>query len=140
MNVPESRKFRLDETVEGLISIRWAPNVRVEETDAWQLIARVQRRFQAEETYLLIHLSAIASASRRAMTVCGAELHAQMVATVGSSPVEQMLVDFYQRVYQPSYPVGYFSTISGARDWLLGGRELRRTTSFSTTNSASVPS
>ena len=132
MTEPEGRKFTLQETVEGLISVRWTPGARIEEADAWQMIARIQRRFEPEETYLLINLSAVVSASRSAMTVFSSGLHVQMFAAVGSSPVEQMLVGFYQRVYQPAYPIGYFSTISGARDWLVGGRDLRRSTTFMT--------
>jgi hypothetical protein len=105
----------------GVVLVRWPQDSTIEETDALATISRIEGLSGDEPRPLLVDMHGMRYASSAALNQFAKTLPTTRMALVGTSPVEQTIVQFFRAIHQPSYPASYFSQDSKALEWLADG-------------------
>ncbi|MET1155138.1 hypothetical protein [Arthrobacter sp.] len=105
----------------GVVLVRWPLDATIEEPDALATISRIEELVGDEPRPLLMDMQGMRYASSGALAKFARCLHTTRMALVGTSPVEQTIVQFFRAIHQPSYPASYFARDSEALEWLAGG-------------------
>ena len=71
---------------------------------------------------MLVDMHGMRSASSAALTKFAQCLPTTKMALVGTSPVEQTIVQFFRTIHRPTYPATYFTADAEALQWLTGER------------------
>jgi hypothetical protein len=101
-----------------VLFVRWPANASITDHDALAAISRIEKLASGERSPMLVDMRGMCAASSGALSKFAKHLSVTRMALVGTTPVEQTIVQFFRVVHQPAYPVSYFSQESEALAWL----------------------
>ncbi|MCU1631960.1 DUF7793 family protein [Arthrobacter sp. MDB2-24] len=111
-------KFQFERTEESVLTLRWTECARVTVEDVWALVDSMQLLGARDCSLLLVDLNSMVTLTRQALTLLAGLRDVPVVAAVGRSPVERVLITHFQAVHCPSYPIEYFEDRAEALAWL----------------------
>ncbi len=107
---------------DGVVFVRWPSHAAIDELDALAAISLIEEVGGDEPRPMLVDMHGMRSASSTALAKFAQGLPATRVALVGTSPVEQTIVQFFRTIHRPTYPATYFTKDTEALQWLTGGQ------------------
>ncbi|MGW6174760.1 DUF7793 family protein [Arthrobacter sp. NPDC055138] len=105
----------------GVVLVRWPLDAAIGEQDAMATISRIEEMSGGERKPLLVDMHGMRYASSAALNQFAKTLPTTRMALVGTSPVEQTIVQFFRAIHEPSFPASYFTLDSEALEWLADG-------------------
>ena len=107
---------------DGIVFVRWPSHASIEEPDALATISLIEELSGNEPRPMLVDMHGMRSVSSAALTKFAQCLPTTKMALVGTSPVEQTIVQFFRTIHRPTYPATYFTADAEALQWLAGER------------------
>ncbi|RJT75971.1 hypothetical protein D6T63_17040 [Arthrobacter cheniae] len=111
-------KFQLERAEEGVLTLRWAESSHVTVEDVWALVDSMQPLSARDCSLMLVDLNSMVTLTRQALNLLAGLRDVPIVAAVGRSPVEKVLITHFQAVHRPSYLIEYFEDRDEALAWL----------------------
>jgi len=102
----------------GVLLVCWPPNATIEVPEALAAIAHLEQLGGNAPRPVLVDMCGMRYASSAALNRFARTISATRMALVGTSPVERTIVQFFQAIHRPSYPVAYFAQNAEALEWL----------------------
>lgn len=106
---------------DGRVHVRWHAGVNIDEEDALESMAAVDRLGGNHPIHLLVDISGIAGLSRAARSVFTRPGSANRIALLGSSPVDRVFANFFLALNVQACPTRYFTSSEAAMAWLDAG-------------------
>lgn len=116
----DSGKALLELLENGVVSLTWQPNARLERTDIEAAMAKVNDLCSGQPHPLLVEMSYTESVSHEARAAFSTECAASRIALLGSTPVDRVIANFRGADSYPC-PTLFFTDRTEAMDWLLQG-------------------
>lgn len=107
---------------EGVIHVCWFPGVSIEEQDADAARRATEALGKGRRTLVLVDISGISGLNRAARAAFTRRSSARRIALLGTSPVDQIIANFFLTLNKPSCPTRYFTTLKEAKTWLHAHR------------------
>jgi hypothetical protein len=113
-----AEKFQVECTEEDVLTLRWAESAHVTADDVRALVDSMQPLRACDCSLMLVDLNGMVTLTRQALTLLAGLRDVPVVAAVGRSPVERVLITHFQAVHSPSYSIEYFEDRAEALAWL----------------------
>jgi len=114
----DAAKGSLEMGTDGVLHLRWHPDVHIEVDDATAAMAKVNEICEHKQHVMLVDMAAVGSVSREARAIWSIPCRASRIALLGKSPVDRVLANFFLGVHVPPCPTRFFTSRSAALGWL----------------------
>jgi hypothetical protein len=102
----------------GIVYLRWAPGAVVTEGDVRDVMAEVSALCSGRRRPMLVDMYWMEGLGYKARNIFAAAWPVNRVAVVGTSPVDQVILNFYLARHRPACPTRFFTSASDAMTWL----------------------
>jgi hypothetical protein len=103
---------------DGVLHLRWKPGVKIATADAQAAMQLVNILCADGPRPMLVDMEETNAVSRGARGVFSLPCGASRIALLGSSPVDRLLANFALGLSSPPCPTHFFTSRSGAIEWL----------------------
>lgn len=104
----------------GVVVLRWSPGAAIDEQDARAAMSLVCELCEGRDRPVLVKIPGIRWVDHAARTVLAGPWPVARVAILGASPVDRVMVRFWQARHSPAYPTRLFTSAREAMSWLHG--------------------
>ncbi|KRE61761.1 hypothetical protein ASG92_20430 [Arthrobacter sp. Soil736] len=108
------------EVSDGVLMLRWGAGAVIGEKDAREAMAKITELCAGRDRPLLVEIRGIQWMDHGARRILASSWPLSRVAIIVSSPVDQVIVNFWQARHSPPYPTQVFSSSREAMGWLRG--------------------
>jgi len=108
------------ELSDGVILLRWSAGAVIGEKDARAAMARIMELRAGHDRPLLVEIRGIQWMDHGARSLLAGPWPLKRVAIIVSSPVDEVIVNFWRARHPPAYPTKLFASSQEAVSWFLG--------------------
>lgn len=102
----------------GVLQLKWERNAIIQTGDAEAAVCMVNEMCGKTELPLLVDMATTKSVSRGARAVFAQTCQASLIALLGASPVDKVIVNFVLAMNRSVRPKRFFTSRAEAMEWL----------------------